>query len=167
MKPLRSALLLGVLVLHLSAFGADPTSAITGRMSDTLATVTIRTELDAPKTPVLLLYFLGAPGWNLGLPHSRIESGSNSQGGILVQLEIGGRELSAELTSDVQTVYVMGKKFDLGASNVFLVRDADGASPKVEALGRADLGSKTDESSLPEAVARAYPSIAEAVGLDR
>jgi hypothetical protein len=166
MKLLRSASMLGICLLHLGAFAAGPASAVPGRVSDAVATVTVSTELDGSKAPVLLVYFQGAPGWHAGLPHSRIERGG-LPGNILVQLEIGGRELSAELTGDVQTVYVMNKKFDLGASNVFLVRDADGPSPKVEALGRADLGSKADESALPDAVARAYPSIAEAVGLDR
>ena len=171
MKLPRSTSLLALLLLVPcgAAFAAGETSAVTGRVSDTLATVSVSTDLVGPKAPVLVVYFQGAPGWHLGLPHSRIESGGSSAGGVLVQLEIGGRELSAELTADVQTVYVMGRKFDLGASNVFVVRGADGPSPNVEALGHVDLTSKIDEdeSSLPDAVARTYPPIAAALGLLR
>src|SRR5262245_16296213 len=126
MRLLRSTWLLAVFLLFGvdRAFAADASSVVVGRASDTLATAYVSTEVDGSKSPVLLVYFQGAPGWHLGLPHTRIASERT----IVAQLEIGGREFSTELTSDVQTVYVMGKKFDLGASNVFVVREADGVS---------------------------------------
>jgi hypothetical protein len=169
MRPLRSSRLrIGVLLLVLvgavGAAGEGSGRAETYRVSPSITSTTFSRVIEGKFTPLVLVYYQGAPGW-LGQGSRNKVTGGRS-GETICELDSGQKgPLVFQLSGDAQTVTVQGKAFVLAESNVFLVRDAEKPAPRAEALGRFDLSAVAGRP-LAKAAVQAYVPIADALELD-
>lgn len=122
----------------------------------------LRTDADQKPIPVLLVYFTGATGWHNRRWESKLEGNAKQESRSSYRLVSQGLTLELIISHDQKAVWIQGREYPLGDSNVYLVRDADkgSQSERIEALGRFTLPHSTEEP-LALLVLRRNPELAE------
>ena len=169
MRPLRTSMLrIGVLPLVLvaavGAAGEGSGRAETYQFSPSITSTTYSRVIEGKFTPVVLVYYQGAPGWLDQGSRNKITGGRSGE--TICEIDSGQKgPLVFQVSGDGQTVTVQGQAFAVAESNVFLVRDAEKPAPRAEALGRFDLSTVAGRP-LARAAVQAYVPIADALELD-
>lgn len=88
------------------------------------------------KTLALIVYFEGTPGWHDQLTNFTWDLSAMP---ARIDMKVGTVPIHIEYWATTSTIQLLGKKFTADATNVFLVRNVDSASPSVMPLGRHDL----------------------------
>lgn len=88
------------------------------------------------KTLALIVYFEGTPGWHDQLTSFTWELKADP---ARIDMKVGVVPIQIEYWATTSTIQLLAKKFNVDATNVFLVRNIDGPSPSVMPVGRHDL----------------------------
>lgn len=92
---------------------------------------------------ILMVYFVGTPGWHSRATDFKWEVNQNP---ARIQMNVGSTPIDVLYWAETSRVEVVGSQLALSSGNVYLVKDVDSPTPQVVSLGRHDLSFQPDDN---------------------